>query len=84
MTKCGHYFHAECLGRWLDRNVKCPLCQNINFSPVIVYCDRCNYRACGLKTGMNYKKNGDDMKEFAKYYCEGCKEEMLSEERNKP
>ena len=56
MTKCGHYFHAMCLGKWLDRHAKCPLCQSRQFSPVLVYCDQCNYRVCGLKTGRNKGK----------------------------
>eukprot|EP00931_Biecheleriopsis_adriatica_P124320 TRINITY_DN99452_c0_g1_i1.p1 TRINITY_DN99452_c0_g1~~TRINITY_DN99452_c0_g1_i1.p1 ORF type:complete len:313 (+),score=52.53 TRINITY_DN99452_c0_g1_i1:63-1001(+) len=26
-TPCGHSFHAECLGNWLNVNRKCPLCR---------------------------------------------------------
>jgi len=24
---CGHVFHSECLGRWLQRSLTCPLCR---------------------------------------------------------
>lgn len=28
LTSCGHYFHGECLGRWLEKYAKsCPLCR---------------------------------------------------------
>eukprot|EP00927_Polykrikos_kofoidii_P022828 TRINITY_DN2118_c0_g2_i1.p1 TRINITY_DN2118_c0_g2~~TRINITY_DN2118_c0_g2_i1.p1 ORF type:complete len:303 (+),score=15.68 TRINITY_DN2118_c0_g2_i1:145-1053(+) len=26
-TPCGHFFHEECLGKWLKRSTKCPLCR---------------------------------------------------------
>jgi len=28
VTKCGHLFHRECLFKWLENNVTCPLCRN--------------------------------------------------------
>jgi hypothetical protein len=27
-TKCQHYFHEECLGKWLRVSTTCPLCRN--------------------------------------------------------
>merc|ERR1719197_992195 len=27
-TGCQHYFHEECLGKWLKTQVTCPLCRN--------------------------------------------------------
>jgi hypothetical protein len=27
MLRCGHYFHANCVSRWLRRSVQCPLCK---------------------------------------------------------
>ena len=26
-TKCGHYFHAECLAKWLSTKQTCPTCR---------------------------------------------------------
>merc|ERR1719387_837197 len=28
MTSCKHYFHEECLGKWLKVSTTCPLCRN--------------------------------------------------------
>jgi len=25
--KCGHLFHMGCLRRWIEQNVKCPICR---------------------------------------------------------
>lgn len=27
VTPCHHYFHAECLQRWMDQRLECPLCR---------------------------------------------------------
>ena len=26
-AKCGHYFHVDCLGKWLSQNDTCPTCR---------------------------------------------------------
>jgi hypothetical protein len=28
-TPCGHSFHAECLGRWMQQEMICPLCRDV-------------------------------------------------------
>ena len=25
---CGHFFHKECLWKWLEENASCPMCRN--------------------------------------------------------
>lgn len=29
LTKCRHYYHGECIGRWLNIRNECPLCRRI-------------------------------------------------------
>lgn len=28
-TECGHPYHPKCLQDWLNRGVRCPLCENL-------------------------------------------------------
>jgi len=34
-TPCGHYFHEQCLTRWCQRSVSCPLCKSLIADPDI-------------------------------------------------
>ena len=31
---CSHYFHRECIERWLDQRLRCPLCNSAPTTPV--------------------------------------------------
>lgn len=35
---CKHYYHKECIEKWLDKNTSCPLCRKGNSDS----CDKCN------------------------------------------
>lgn len=34
---CGHYYHAGCIYKWLDRDSRCPICRQETRSVVINY-----------------------------------------------
>lgn len=35
--KCGHYYHTQCILRWLETSTTCPLCRQY-----VMNCDECN------------------------------------------
>lgn len=34
ILKCNHYFHEDCIKKWFESNLNCPICRN-NFNNVI-------------------------------------------------
>jgi hypothetical protein len=34
-TPCGHSFHAECLGRWMQQEMICPVCRDVLPEPLL-------------------------------------------------
>jgi hypothetical protein len=34
-TPCGNFFHAECLGRWMQREMICPVCRDVLPEPLL-------------------------------------------------
>ena len=37
ILQCGHYFHTQCILRWMEMSTTCPLCRKH-----IIDCDKCN------------------------------------------
>jgi hypothetical protein len=38
MLPCGHCFHAECIGAWLQREARCPLCRQVSLQTRTTHC----------------------------------------------
>ena len=62
-TRCGHYFHFECLREWSARVNSCPSCR-LPINPVRIICRKCNIMSMMISI---YPKIG-----LLSPYCQEC------------